>query len=138
VQALQQPAGFASYEALRQRGQQTSHREVNYRTLYTIIHTKFKATLKVPRPSHITEAFQIFADAFAHAFPDNLNSLLLDNRGTRTAQRLQWPANVQDVRLSPYCLELNLIERRWHELQDDLAWLLFPNLEAQLVYIGNL
>jgi transposase len=54
VQALQQPAGFASYEALRQRGQQTSHREVNYRTLYTIIHTKFKATLKVPRPSHTT------------------------------------------------------------------------------------
>ena len=33
AQALQQPAGFASYEALRQRGQQTSHREVNDHTL---------------------------------------------------------------------------------------------------------
>jgi transposase len=52
AQALQQPAGFASYEALRQWVQQTSHREVNDHTLYTIIHTKFKATLKIPRSSH--------------------------------------------------------------------------------------
>jgi transposase len=51
-QALQQPAGFASYEALRQWVQRTYHREVNYHTLYTIIRTKFKAKLKVPRPSH--------------------------------------------------------------------------------------
>jgi putative transposase len=51
-QALQQPAGFASYEALRRWVQQTYHREVNYHTLYTIIRTKFKAKLKVPRPSH--------------------------------------------------------------------------------------
>jgi putative transposase len=51
-QALRQPAGFASYEALRQWVQQTYHREVNYHTLYTIIRTKFKAKLKVPRPSH--------------------------------------------------------------------------------------
>jgi putative transposase len=51
-QALRQPAGFASYEALRQWVQQTYHREVNYHTLYPIIRTKFKAKLKVPRPSH--------------------------------------------------------------------------------------
>jgi transposase len=51
-QALRQPAGFASYEALRQWVQQTSHRAVNYHTLYPIIRTKFKAKLKVPRPSH--------------------------------------------------------------------------------------
>jgi len=51
-QALQQPTGFASYEALRQWVQQTYHLDVNYHTLYTIVRTKLKAKLKVPRPSH--------------------------------------------------------------------------------------
>jgi putative transposase len=51
-EALRQPAGFASYEALRRWVQQTYHLEVNYHTLYTIVRTKFKAKLKVPRPSH--------------------------------------------------------------------------------------
>jgi transposase len=51
-QALRQPAGFASYEALRQWVQQTQHLEVNYHTLYTIVRTRFNAKLKVPRPSH--------------------------------------------------------------------------------------
>jgi transposase len=51
-QALRRPAGFASYEALRQWVKQTHQLDVNYHTLYTIIRTKFKAKLKVPRPSH--------------------------------------------------------------------------------------
>jgi transposase len=51
-QALQEPAGFASYEALRQWVQQTHHVEVNYHTLYMIVRTRFRAKLKVPRPSH--------------------------------------------------------------------------------------
>jgi transposase len=51
-QALQPPAGFASYEALRQWVQQTHHLDVNYHTLYTIVRTKFQAKRKVPRPSH--------------------------------------------------------------------------------------
>jgi transposase len=50
--ALRHPAGFASYEALRQWVKQTHHLDVNYHTLYTIVRTKFKAKLKVPRPSH--------------------------------------------------------------------------------------
>jgi transposase len=50
--ALQQPAGFASYEALRHWVQQTFQLEVHAHTLYTIVRTRFKATLKVPRPSH--------------------------------------------------------------------------------------
>jgi transposase len=52
AQALQRPAGFASYEALRQWVRQTHHLDVNYHTLYSIVHTKLKAKLKVPRPSH--------------------------------------------------------------------------------------
>ena len=51
-QALRQPAGFASYEALRQWVRQTYRMEVNYHTLYSIVRTRFKAKLKVPRPSH--------------------------------------------------------------------------------------
>jgi transposase len=51
-QALRQPSGFASYEVLRQWVKQTHHLDVNYHTLYTIVRTKLKAKLKVPRPSH--------------------------------------------------------------------------------------
>jgi transposase len=51
-QALRQPDGVASYEALRHWVQQTYHREVNYHTLYTIVRTRFRTKLKVPRPSH--------------------------------------------------------------------------------------
>jgi transposase len=50
--ALQRPAGFASYEALRQWIKPTHGLDVNYHTLYTIVRTKLKAKLKVPRPSH--------------------------------------------------------------------------------------
>jgi putative transposase len=55
-QALRQPAGFASYEALRQWVKQTHHLEVNYHTLYTTVRTRFKTKLKVPRPSHTKKA----------------------------------------------------------------------------------
>jgi hypothetical protein len=48
AQALQQPTGFASYEALRQGVRQTYQLDVNYHTLYTIVRTK----LKVAWPSH--------------------------------------------------------------------------------------
>jgi transposase len=51
-QALRQPAGFASYAALRQWVHQTHHLDITYHTLYTIVRTRFKTKLKVPRPSH--------------------------------------------------------------------------------------
>jgi hypothetical protein len=47
------------------------------------------------------ESFQIFIGAFAMAFPDSLNLLLLDNSGVHTAQRLTLPANVRLVFLPP-------------------------------------
>ncbi len=52
-QALQQPQGFASYEALRQWVEQTQGVSVKYKTLYTIVRKRFKTKLKVARPSHI-------------------------------------------------------------------------------------
>jgi transposase len=51
-QALRRPEGFASYEALRQWVRQTHGVEVKYKTLYTIVRTRFRTKLKVPRPSH--------------------------------------------------------------------------------------
>ena len=57
------------------------------------------------------EIFQLFIDAFAEAFPESLNILLLDNSGSHTAQRLRWPENVRAVWLPSYCPELNPIER---------------------------
>ncbi|MDW8215758.1 MAG: helix-turn-helix domain-containing protein [Roseiflexaceae bacterium] len=51
-QALHQPVGFASYEALRQWLRDTHQIDIKYKTLYTIVRTRFKAKLKVPRPSH--------------------------------------------------------------------------------------
>jgi Homeodomain-like domain len=51
-QALHRPEGFASYEALRQWVTRTHGVEVKYETLYTSVRTRFRAKLKVPRPSH--------------------------------------------------------------------------------------
>jgi transposase len=84
------------------------------------------------------ESFQLFIDAFAEAFSDSFNILLLDNSGAHTAQRLHWPENVRHVWLPPYCPELNPIERVWRDLKDDLAWQHFPDLEAQQDYVGDL
>ncbi len=81
---------------------------------------------------------QLFVDAFAQAFPDSLNILLLDNSGAHTAQRLRWPANVRAVWLPPYCPELNPIERLWRDLKDDLAWQQFVDLDAQQRYVAEL
>ncbi len=55
-QALHRPEGFASYEALRQWVRQTHGVEVKYKTLYTLVRTRFKAKLKVARPSHTKKA----------------------------------------------------------------------------------
>ncbi len=52
-QALRQPSGFGSYEELRQWVERTHQIQVKYKTLYTIVRTRFNAKLKVPRPSHI-------------------------------------------------------------------------------------
>ena len=51
-QALHQPSGFASYEALRQWLKQSHHLDVNYHTLYGIVRSRFGAKLKVARPTH--------------------------------------------------------------------------------------
>jgi transposase len=83
------------------------------------------------------ETFQLFVNTFAHAFPDSLNVLLLDNSGAHTAQQLTIPANVRLVFFPPYCPELNPIERVWRDVKDDLAWQQFMHVEAQQDFVGQ-
>jgi DDE superfamily endonuclease len=82
-------------------------------------------------PSLHAEMVQLFADAFAHAFPDSLNLLLLDNRGAHTSAQLTLPENVRLLFLPPYCPELNPIEPVWRDLKDAMAWLQCAKLDAQ-------
>jgi transposase len=89
-------------------------------------------------PSLNAASFQLFVDAFAQAFADSLNVLLLDNSGAHTAQRLAIPAHVRLVFLPPSCPELNPIERVWRDLKDDLAWQQFINVDAQQDDVGQL
>jgi hypothetical protein len=77
------------------------------------------------------EMFQLFVDAFAYAFPDSLNSLLLDNSAAHTSSQLTLPENVRLLFLPPYCPELNPIERVWRDLKDNMAWLQCAKLDAQ-------
>jgi DDE superfamily endonuclease len=84
-------------------------------------------------PSLNADRFQLCVDAFAQAFPDSLNILLLDNSGAHTAQRLRWPEHVRAVWLPPYGPELHPIERLWRDLKDALAWQQFVDLDAQRI-----
>jgi transposase len=84
------------------------------------------------------DTFQLFVNAFAQAFTDSLNILLLDNSGVHTAQRIRWPENVRALWLPPYCPELNPIERVWRDLKDHLAWQQFADVEAQQDTVGEL
>ncbi len=91
--------------------------------------------LQCPRLNSAT--FQVFVDAFAHAYPDTLNVLVLDNSGAHTAKRVTLPENIRLVLLPPYTPELNPIERVWRALKDELAWLQFPDLEAQQAHVAT-
>jgi transposase len=84
------------------------------------------------------QTFQLFVDAFAAAFPDSLNILLVDNSGAHTAQHMRWPEQVRCVWLPPYGPELNPIERVWRDLKDDVAWQQFLNVDAQQDEVGQL
>jgi putative transposase len=89
-------------------------------------------------PSLNADTFHRFVDAFAQAFPDRVNSLLWENRGAHTAQRIRWPAHVQPVGLPPYGPELTPIERVWRDVKDDLAWQPCADLAAHQVSVGDL
>ncbi len=82
--------------------------------------------------------FQVFIDAFAAAYPDTLNLVVLDNSRCHTAKNVCVPDNVRFIFLPPYSPELNPIERLWRDLKDHLAWLQFTDLADQQDFVGAL
>ena len=50
---LQKPEGFQSYVQIQQYIAETFGIEMNYKTVYAMVHDKWGAKLKVPRPSHV-------------------------------------------------------------------------------------
>lgn len=58
--ALHRPDGLASYAALRQGVRQTPGVEIKDKPLSTLGRVRFKATRKVPRPSHTKKPLRRF------------------------------------------------------------------------------
>jgi hypothetical protein len=81
--------------------------------------------------------FRFSGDAFAQAFPDSSNSLLLDTSGAQMTQGIRWPAHGQAVWLPPDGPELHPVERGWRDVQGDLAWQPYVDLEAPQVSVGD-
>ena len=50
---LQKPQGFQSYVQIQHYIAETFGIEMNYKTVYAMVHDKWGAKLKVPRPSHV-------------------------------------------------------------------------------------
>jgi hypothetical protein len=73
---------------------------------------------------------QRFLDAFARAYPESLNLVLVDNARSHTAKALVIPANVILVFQPPYSPEVNPCERVWQAIKAHLAWHVFPTLDA--------
>ena len=89
-------------------------------------------------PSRRADLCQPCMEALAHAFPDSLNSLLLDHSGAHTAPRRRRPAHVRYVGRPPYGPELNPSARVWRDVQEDSAWCQCAALEAQPHQVGDL
>jgi hypothetical protein len=88
-------------------------------------------------PSLKAERVQRFRDALAQADPDRLHILRLANRTAHTAPQLIWPTHVCPVWRPPYGPELDPIARVGRDLQDGLAWLPWPTLQAQQDDVGQ-
>ena len=53
LRELQKPEGFASYVQIQEYIADTFGVKMNYKAVYAMVHDKWGAKLKVPRPSHV-------------------------------------------------------------------------------------
>ena len=74
--------------------------------------------------------FVSFIDAFAAAYPDRLNVMLVDNARSHHPKALELPPNVLLLYLPPYAPELSPIERVWLAIKNCLAWRNFDTIAA--------
>ena len=82
------------------------------------------------RRSMKKEEFNSFIGAFAAAYPDRLNVMLVDNARSHHAKDLALPPNVLLLYLPPYSPELSPIERVWLAIKNHLAWRNFDTIAA--------
>lgn len=73
--------------------------------------------------------FQRFLDAFHTATEQDRIGLILDNSGSHTSGRVNWPDGVAPIRLPPYSPELNPAERWFEALRRRVANRIFQSLE---------
>lgn len=80
------------------------------------------------RRSMKKEAFISYIGAFAAAYPDRLNVMILDNARSHHPRDLELPPNVLLLYLPPYAPELSPIERVWLAIKNHLAWRNFDTI----------
>ncbi|GFE71917.1 transposase [Chroococcus sp. FPU101] len=89
--------------------------------------------------SHLnTACFQVCLDQFSQQFSQEIHLLQVDNAPSHTAKQLQIPSNIILFFQPPYCPEVNLIERFWLFLKNQISWSLFESLDALKDKIANL
>jgi hypothetical protein len=85
-------------------------------------------TLELPQCN--SDSFQIWLDAFSQQDANIFKIVILDNGAFHKAKDLNMPSNIELLFLPPYNPELNPAEQIWRHIKDQLANVLFKNMEA--------
>lgn len=83
------------------------------------------------------QCLEIFLEKFAHAHPEEVHIIQLDNAPVHRAKTLRVPENIVLLFQPPYCPELNPIERVWQHLKKGLKNLNFLHLDDLRNYVTN-
>ena len=100
-----------------------------YFYLYGVVDPLTGESFLLELPALNTDCFQLFLDAFAQAFAQSLNILVLDNGRFHTTPKLRLPPNVRLVTTPPYTPEVNPIERLWQDIKARLRAKSYATLE---------
>ncbi|MBV8884803.1 MAG: IS630 family transposase [Chroococcidiopsidaceae cyanobacterium CP_BM_RX_35] len=80
--------------------------------------------------SHMDSAcFQVYLREFAHAYPEDLHIIQLDNGALHKAKKLQVLPNILLLFQPAHSPELNPIERLWEHFKGQLKWQVFKDLK---------
>jgi len=75
-------------------------------------------------PKCNADCFQLYLDEFAKQDPDEFKILILDNGAFRKAAQLKIPTNIGLLFIPPYNPELNIAERMWQHIKEQIASLI--------------
>lgn len=89
--------------------------------------------------SHLDQVcFGQFLQVLSQTDPESFHILQVDNSPAHTASELELPANVGLLFQPPHSPQLNPIERLWRHLKDQLAWRIWPDLNALRLELAQL